>query len=465
MIDFPKTFEDRIREQLGDEYDDFIASYDKPFHNGIRVNTLKEKPEVVLEKMGVSLRQVPWNETGFYLENKKQFSKHPYYHAGLYYIQEASAMLPAKLVNAQPGEKILDMCAAPGGKSTAVASALKGEGLLVSNDISNSRAKALLRNLEGFGITNSIVISEYPEKLSRYFPEFFDKVLIDAPCSGEGMFHKEPGMTEAWQKTGPEDYHKIQKEILTYGAAMLKPGGKLIYSTCTFSQLEDEGSIAWFLQEFPDFHVAPIDDDLQLNGCHVIDHGKPEWGDGNPELAYTRRLWPHHLDGEGHFATILVKDGQGYERAYKKPIQPQPKKGELDAFWDFLKKEKINVPFERSRIVVQNGYVQYQPESFPDLKGLHILRCGWYLGEVKKNRFEPSGSFARGLDPKDCGQVIRFESEDPNVIKYLKCETLEVDPNLPNGWYLICVDDYPMGWGKLSNGTLKNKYPSGWRLV
>ena len=305
MIQFPEKFQERMQQMLGDEeYAEFLKSYDLPFHNGLRINTWKTKPQELLQRMGVDLKQVPWNETGFYLENKKQFSKHPYYQGGLYYIQEASAMLPAKLVNAQPGEKILDMCAAPGGKSTAIGAALKGEGLLISNDISKSRAKALLRNLEGFGIINSIVVSEYPEKLSRYFPEFFDKVLIDAPCSGEGMFHKEPSMTESWLRMGPEEYHKLQMEILTYGAKMVRPGGKLIYSTCTFSPEEDEGSIAWFLQEHPDFHLVEVDDDEDLCGCHCIDHGHPEWADGNPELTKTRRLWPHHLEGEGHFAAM-----------------------------------------------------------------------------------------------------------------------------------------------------------------
>ena len=309
MIQFPEKFQERMQQMLGEEeYAEFLKSYDLPFHNGLRINTWKTNPKELLQRMGVDLKQVPWNETGFYLENKKQFSKHPYYQGGLYYIQEASAMLPAKLVNAQPGEKILDMCAAPGGKSTAIGAALKGEGLLISNDISKSRAKALLRNLEGFGIINSIVVSEYPEKLSRYFPEFFDKVLIDAPCSGEGMFHKEPSMTESWLRMRPEEYHKLQMEIMTYGAKMVRPGGKLIYSTCTFSPEEDEGSIAWFLREHPDFHLVEVDDDEDLCGCHCIDHGHPEWADGNPELTKTRRLWPHHLEGEGHFAAVLCRD-------------------------------------------------------------------------------------------------------------------------------------------------------------
>ena len=467
MIQFPEKFQERMQQMLGDEeYAEFLKSYDLPFHNGLRINTWKTKPQELLQRMGVDLKQVPWNETGFYLENKKQFSKHPYYQGGLYYIQEASAMLPAKLVNAQPGEKILDMCAAPGGKSTAIGAALKGEGLLISNDISKSRAKALLRNLEGFGIINSIVVSEYPEKLSRYFPEFFDKVLIDAPCSGEGMFHKEPSMTESWLRMGPEEYHKLQMEILTYGAKMVRPGGKLIYSTCTFSPEEDEGSIAWFLQEHPDFHLVEVDDDKDLCGCHCIDHGHPEWADGNPELTKTRRLWPHHLEGEGHFAAVLCRDADSEPMGGKVTLASVPKlPAEMESFFQFLDTEGIHYPFDKKRLLVQNGYVQYIPEGMPELKGLHIMRSGWFLGELKKKRFEPSGAFARGLTPDVCDKVIAYPGDSEEVVRYLKCETLQVDPNLKNGWYLICVDEFALGWGKVSNGTLNNKYPSGWRLV
>lgn len=467
MIQFPEKFQERMQQMLGEEeYAEFLKSYDLPFHNGLRINTWKTKPQELLQRMGVDLKQVPWNETGFYLENKKQFSKHPYYQGGLYYIQEASAMLPAKLVNAQPGEKILDMCAAPGGKSTAIGAALKGEGLLISNDISKSRAKALLRNLEGFGIINSIVVSEYPEKLSRYFPEFFDKVLIDAPCSGEGMFHKEPSMTESWLRMGPEEYHKLQMEILTYGAKMVRPGGKLIYSTCTFSPEEDEGSIAWFLREHPDFHLVEVDDDEDLCGCHCIDHGHPEWADGNPELTKTRRLLPHHLEGEGHFAAVLCRDADSEPVGGKVTLASVPKlPAEMESFFQFLDTEGIHYPFDKKRLLVQNGYVQYIPEGMPELKGLHIMRSGWFLGELKKKRFEPSGAFARGLTPDVCDKVIAYPGDSEEVVRYLKCETLQVDPNLKNGWYLICVDEFALGWGKASNGTLKNKYPSGWRLV
>lgn len=207
-------------------------------------------------------------------------------------------------------------------------------------------------------------------------------------------------MTESWLRMGPKEYHKLQMEILTYGAKMVRPGGKLIYSTCTFSPEEDEGSIAWFLQEHPDFHLVEVDDDKDLCGCHCIDHGHPEWADGNPELTKTRRLWPHHLEGEGHFAAVLCRDADSEPMGGKVTVASVPKlPAEMESFFQFLETEGIHYSFDKKRLLVQNGYVQYIPEGMPELKGLHIMRSGWFLGELKKKRFEPSGAFARGLTP------------------------------------------------------------------
>ena len=465
MIQFPEKFQERMQQMLGDEeYAEFLKSYDLPFHNGLRINTWKIKPQELLQRMGVDLKQVPWNETGFYLENKKQFSKHPYYQGGLYYIQEASAMLPAKLVNAQPGEKILDMCAAPGGKSTAIGAALKGEGLLISNDISKSRAKALLRNLEGFGIINSIVVSEYPEKLSRYFPEFFDKVLIDAPCSGEGMFHKEPSMTESWLRMGPEEYHKLQMEILTYGAKMVRPGGKLIYSTCTFSPEENEQTIEFLLQEYPQFKICDI------KGYEGFSDGILKASlSGNEQLKKTIRIFPHKMEGEGHFIALLKKEEEAVSENLKEKEKNNRNKNEKekrlpDELTEFLKNVKRK--FDSSRIDMRGENVYYMPEGLPKLNGVRFLRSGLLLGELKKRRFEPSQALAMNLKKEEYENVLDFSVDDERIIKYLKGETLEVEDLVSSkekGWYLVCVDGYPLGFGKLSGQMLKNKYLPGWR--
>lgn len=436
-INLPEKFVETTKALLGDEYDAFLESYQRPVYSGIRMNTLKITPEAYMELTGKNLEQVPWNELGFYCDSAKTYSRSPLYYAGLYYIQEPSAMLPAHLLPVEEGDKVLDMCAAPGGKSTALAAKLQGTGLLVSNDISYSRAKALLRNMEAFGVKNSLVVSENPKKLAERLPEYFDKILIDAPCSGEGMFHKKPSMTESWEKTGPEFYSEIQREIICYGADMLKPGGYMVFSTCTFSPLEDEGTIQYFLEKHPEF-----------------------------ELEKEIRLWPHQVKGEGHYVTLLHKkedagtltgfSGGAAMHNYQKP------KG-VDSFFDFLKEAQISLKFDEKRLSLQGDHLYYLPENMIDTSGLRLLRCGWYLGNIKKNRFEPSGAFAVGLKKSECGQVIDIAYDDPMAVKYLKCETLEVENVKGKGWYLVCASGYPLGWGKLANGTLKNKYPAGWR--
>ena len=466
-MNLPIEFEEKMQDLLGGEYNDYLKCYEEPRHYGLRVNTSKISIDRFLEIAPWPLRPIPWIENGFYYDGEKyQPAKHPYYFAGLYYLQEPSAMTPANRLPIEAGDRVLDVCAAPGGKATELGAKLNGSGVLIANDLSNSRARGLLKNIELFGIGNVLVLSEEPGKLVNYFPEYFDKILIDAPCSGEGMFRKDRKMVKAWEEHGPEFFVKIQRSIITQAAQMLKPGGMLLYSTCTFSPEEDEGSIAWFLQEHPDFHLVEVDDDKDLCGCHCIDHGHPEWADGNPELTKTRRLWPHHLEGEGHFAAVLCRDKDSVPSGGRVTLATVPKlPAEMESFFQFLDTEGIHYPFDKKRLLVQNGYVQYIPEGMPELKGLHIMRSGWFLGELKKKRFEPSGAFARGLTPDVCDKVIAYPGDSEEVVRYLKCETLQVNPNLKNGWYLICVDEFALGWGKVSNGTLKNKYPSGWRLV
>lgn len=443
MIDFPQKFLDEIRTLLGDEYDEFIKSYDKPMNYGLRINTLKTTPQQYLALTGENLRPVDWNELGFYYDGSQKYTKNPLYHAGLYYIQEPSAMRPAHLLPIEEGDIVLDMCAAPGGKSTALGAKLRNTGLLVSNDVSASRAKALLKNIEFFGIKNSLVLSEYPKKLADIFPEYFDKVLIDAPCSGEGMFRKKPSMTANWEKFGPEYFGEIQRDILLNGADMLKPGGYMVYSTCTFSGYEDEGSVEHLLKNRPEMECLTME-----------------------------RLWPHQVDGEGHFCALLKKkdtaDGsRGRGRAVSQYHFAEPKG--IEAFDDFLKSAEIKEVFDRKRLVVQRDSLYYFPEHMPEIKGLHVIRNGWYLGELKKKRFEPSGAFARALDMSQCGHILNLSLGDVRVVKYLKCETIECDPQNPdeqdmeNGWYVVCVEGYPLGFGKMTSQTLKNKYPVGWR--
>lgn len=454
----PEKFTCRMETLLGAEYPAFLNSYDEKTYAGLRINTLKLTPEEYLKLTEQNLESVSWCPTGFYYNGRREYSKNPLYHAGLYYIQEPSAMFPAQALPVKEGDRVLDMCAAPGGKSTALAAKLKGTGLLVSNDISPSRAKALLKNIEASGVKNSIVLTEDPKNLVPFFEEWFDKILIDAPCSGEGMFRKEPSMMKAWEKNGPEFFSQLQKAIVKCGIRMLRPGGQMVYSTCTFSPEENEGILKYILETYPQIHVKEI----RQHGEGLMS-AHPEWVDGPEEIRLARRLWPHHLKGEGHFTALLEKEGEkpeGHLEVSAKGLKKLPEEFEI-----FLEEGDIKLSFEPERLLIQGDHLSYLPEDMPELGRLRRMRTGWYLGDIKKKRFEPSGFFARALEPSDSGHWIDLDITDPRVVKYLKCETLEVSSELSKGWYIVSVCGHALGWGKVSGGVLKNKYPSGWRWM
>ena len=476
-MNLPRQFEDRMKILLGDEYKEYLQCYNKPYHGGLRVNTLKIYPQEFERLCPFSIKRIPWISNGYYYDTNKQPARHPYYHAGLYYIQEPSAMTPASLLPIEPGDKVLDLCAAPGGKTTELGAKLKGKGILIANDISNSRAKALLKNTELFGISNALVLSEPPNKLAEYFPETFDKILVDAPCSGEGMFRKSPSVMKNWEQYGVDYYNKLQKEIILFAAQMLKPGGMMLYSTCTFSPEENEGTISYLMEECPDIHVVnALSSTEERNHLGInydgFDHGRPQWGNGSDELKHTLRLWPHKIDGEGHFIALLIKDDKLHSSidnlsTYQKHgSNSNSLSEEAIEFLSQIKPfENIDELVRQDRILIQKDRVYLVPEGFTELKGLRTLRQGLFLGEMKKKRFVPSQSLAIALKSTDYESIIDFSAEDPNVIRYLKCETLSLDTNNKNGWQLISVDGFPLGWGKLNNGSLKNMYLPGWRWM
>lgn len=457
-MNLPKKFDNRMKELLAEEYDQYVDSLTSDYYTGLRVNHLKLTSDEFEMISPYDISPIPWTNNGFYYDKKNQTSKHPYYYAGLYYIQEPSAMTPAATLDVKPGDKVLDLCAAPGGKSTELGAKLQGKGLLVSNDISNSRAKALLKNVEMFGVRNAIVMSENPKKLTNYFEEYFDKILIDAPCSGEGMFRKEPSMTKNWEEFGVDYYSEIQKEIIEYAASMLKPGGLLAYSTCTFSPEENEGTIQYLLENHPEFSV------LKIDTVDQFDSGKPQWLDiaePKEELKNCIRLWPWKVKGEGHFLAILKKNESNKSN---NKVGYTPKKIKIsDELKEFLMDVKIT--FDESRFECIEERLYYLPEDMVSTKGLRILRSGLYLGDIKKNRFEPSQALASALKTHEYNKVINLSIDDTNVIKYLKGETIEILGDYKSGWNLLCVDGYPLGWGKLSGTTLKNKYYPGWRWL
>ncbi len=453
-MNLPQSFMDTMNELLDREFSAFQESYGQKGYSGLRVNEWKIAPDNFLQLSGLSLSKVPWTENGYYYEGGASMAKHPYYYAGLYYLQEPSAMAPAAMLPVEPGDRVLDLCAAPGGKSTELGAKLKGKGLLVSNDISSSRAKALLKNIELFGIPNAVVLSEPPGTLARRFPGFFDKILIDAPCSGEGMFRKKPAGTASWLAYGPEYYSRLQREILADAVGMLRPGGLLLYSTCTFSPLENEGSVNDVLDRFPDMELCALP---MVEG---FDTGHPEWvSGGREELKLCRRLWPHRVKGEGHFAALFRKTGSAPEPAlpaYEKRASAAPREME-----DFF--EMVSWKPDPARVEIVGDKVFLLPDGVPDIRGLHILCSGLLLGFLKKNRFEPSQALAMAMTGDSFSNFISFPSENPRVVKYLKCETIPAEGK--DGWALLGVDGFPLGWGKISGGMCKNKYYPGWRWL
>lgn len=470
MADLPQSFLDSMKEILGEDYEAFLAGFDGQRQYGLRVNTLKMNLEEFERIAPFHLKKVPWISNGYFYEAEDAPAKHPFYSAGLYYLQEPSAMTPASRLKVQPGERVLDMCAAPGGKATELGAALQGEGLLVANDINTARARALLRNLELFGISNSFVTNEPPHVLAERFPEFFHKIMVDAPCSGEGMFRKNPAVVDSWQEKGPEYFSKLQREIIVQAADMLLPGGMMFYSTCTFSPLENEKTITHLLKERPDMEVIPMED--YEGFAEGLTSYRGEVFDESCKLC--RRIWPHKMSGEGHFMALLHKKSGTQQQVQQTVSQSSIwwekckglNKEQKAAAEDFF--SHVNIAYDGKRIDVRGDNLYYLPAPKYDGRGLHFLRNGLFMGEFKKKRFEPSQPFALALHAQDFDQVLDFPADDERLSRYLRGETLDVSDLIAGekkrkGWQLVMVAGHPLGFGKLVNNNLKNKYPAGWR--
>ena len=472
----PQLFQERMNRMLKDEYPAFLDSYEKERYQALRVNTLQADREDTFIKFPFHLKEILWENNGFYYEKEDYPGKHPYHEAGVYYIQEPSAMAPAAYLGAKPGEKVLDLCAAPGGKSTQIAAAMEGEGLLVSNEIHPARAKILSENIERMGIMNALVTNENPQTLAKFFIEFFDRIMVDAPCSGEGMFRKNENACEEWSLENVALCAKRQLEILECAADMLRPGGRMVYSTCTFSPEENEGTISRFLHRHPEFHVVPV---KRYEGMTA---GRPEWipegtdgtavsGEGRNnsaseqiqnEIRDTIRLFPHRIRGEGHFVAVLEKEGvvsENYRGYCSGGIQKTITGNEGKEFERELS-EILSIKLPQ-RMIRFGEQLYLVPEDMPSIQGLHVLRPGLHLGTIKKNRLEPAHALALAMKKKQVKHSFDLKSEGPEIRAYLSGQTFPAEGE--KGWYLITVDGYSIGWGKLAGAVMKNHYPKGLR--
>ena len=426
----PEAFLNRMTAQLGDEYEDFLKSLERPRAVALRFNPLKGDAPALPFVMD----PVPWEPEGYYYDPDSRPGLHPFHEAGVYYLQEASAMSPVALLDPQPGERVCDLCAAPGGKTSQIAGRMLGQGFLLCNEYSPKRAKILSRNMERMAVANALVVNEDTAVLAKRFPAGFDKVLIDAPCSGEGMFRKEEAAVTDWSQETVEMCARRQAEILHNGAQMVRPGGRLVYSTCTFAPEEDELAVAAFLESHPDFEPEVMETPWFVpveNGGH--------------------RMWPHKLLGEGHFAAVLRKKGDG-EAEYDS-IQGV----KLPAEWVAFAKD-LGIKLPPGQALMFGPSLYWVPEGMPKLDRLKVLRPGLELGVVKKGRFEPAHALALWL--KTCANVQDYPADSQEIARYIHGDVV---PSQKKGWCLVTAGGFSLGWGKGDGNVLKNHYPKGLR--
>lgn len=452
MIDLPLLFVSRMKRLLGEEE---FAAFQEALRSrpqiGLRVNTLKISPQDFAARSPFALEPVPWCPAGFRVVDGSRPGKHPYHAAGLYYLQEPSAMTPAEVLAPRPGERVLDLAAAPGGKTTHLASLMRNEGLLVANDVQPKRVHEMTNNLDRWGARNIAVLVEQPRRLAERLGAFFDRVLLDAPCSGEGMFRKDYSARKTWTPNHVARCARIQAGLIHTAARLVRPGGYLLYSTCTFAPEEDEGTIGQFLEKHPEFEV------VALEAKHGFEHARPEWADAPPAVAGALRLWPHKIPGEGHFIALLRRRDDA-PPATPPALRPAPPKGEMRALYDrFVEESLRREPAPRSRLAVFGNRLYALPEGLPDLKGLRVERFGWWLGTFKTGRFEPVHSLALAIEAEDAVERVNFAADDPDARRYLHREPLP-SPG-PDGWVLVTVDGFPLGWAKRVQGTLKSRAP------
>ena len=499
----PESFQTSFRDWLGDEQAEaFFSSFDAPRTWGLRVNTLKLPVAAYLERTPFSLSAVAWSRDGFHHDGVSAPGRHPDYHAGLYYLQDPSAMLPAELLDVKPGERVLDACAAPGGKTVQLAAMLRNHGFLLSNDISPKRVKPLRRNLEGLGVSCAAVSNEDPGHLAAVFPDFFDAILLDVPCSGEGMFRKDETAVRSWKRHDAQELQHIQRSLLTAARAMLRPGGRMVYSTCTYNPDENEGNIAWALERYPDLSVVPAPS--HEGG---LASGRVDWVPGHPELAGAVRVWPHLAHGEGQFAVLLHKSAdasfvpfvgvsipenggkgrvkpagkhpQGREPGTQRPMLPAPAEAleAVKAFCDAslvpettllgsgrLLLHTFETPESYRLCGTALFWAGYADVCSPNqLHGLRLEMPGLYVGDWDAGRFEPSSAWLHALSSNAARNRIDLAASQEGTQRYLHGETLMVEGT--RGWTAVLVDGFPLGWGKQEDGFLKNRYPKGWRML
>ena len=444
MVSLPEEYVAQMKQLLTKDFSKFMEIYHQPPTRSLRFNTLKMH-DTHMKHMPFTLKPIPWCKEGYYFQYPQDRPGKYIHHAtGLYYIQEASAMSPVEALGPQPGEVVLDLCAAPGGKTTQISAKMEGKGMLFANEIDPKRCRVLIENVERIGAPHTIILNETPKRLADRFPQFFDRILVDAPCSGEGMFRKDPDTIKRWSARLIKKCAELQEHLLSYAAAMLRPNGRLVYSTCTFNTTENESVIQSFLAKHPEFELLPVPQHQHYQA-------------GFDAHSLTARLWPHHLRGEGHFIAVLQKKESPLIKDVKytipKPL-PNSIKQILQSFWE----ETFTTPFPSEQpFTLYGDHLYLISERLPSLNGLKVKRPGLYLGMIKGKRFIPSYALAMVQNASTVQRTINFSVDQPDLSYFMQGRTLQTDQE--KGWILVTVDSFPLSWAKSADRMLKNHLP------
>lgn len=458
---FPPAFAERLRGLLGAETEACLAALAAPAQ-GLRVNKLRLPAERFRALTPLRLEPLAFPDAGFRVVEGPRPGKHPHHAAGLYYLQDPGAMAVGALVAPRPGERVLDLAAAPGGKATHLAALMRDEGLLVANDVHAGRARELAGNLERMGVRNAVVTCEPAERLVEHFGAWFDRVLLDAPCSGESMFHKSEAAREAWTSEAVLGCARRQGELLRSAARVVRPGGLLVYSTCTFSPEENEQAVADFLRDEPGFRVEPLP---------AVPGAAPGLadrvvGDARAEgVEHTLRLWPHRVPGAGHYVAALRREGDANGDA--RPPRPErgavaPSRRQRELLAEFAAAHLRGGEVGEGRLELRGPELYRLPGDAPAAAGrLRSVRPGWWLGTLHEKRFEPSHALAMAAGSDTAARTLDLRADEPEVLAYLRGEAIQGAGAA--GWLVVRVDGFPLGWGKRVGHTVKNHYPKGLR--
>ena len=461
LAKYPPQFLAKMARLLGDEYSAFVTSIGRSRSIGLRANTLKISAADFSRISPFSLTPLgAFDEAAFLLPDPVKAGSHPYHAAGLYYLQEPAAMVAGSLLDPRPGELVLDLAAAPGGKATHLAARMSNQGLLVANDVQRSRAQLLAQNMERLGVTNALICDGTPDHLAATFGPIFDRVLLDAPCSGESLFRRLDEVE--WSPAIVAACARRQTGILDVAAHLVRPGGILAYATCAFSPEENEEQLDIFLSTHQAFSMIPIP--IYAG----FDSGRADWienphlsPDTRAEISYGVRLWPHHFPGEGHFIALMQR--QEEPNIIEKPLELLQSEGQKNAvlLWNQFQQDALTIRLAEERIHFAHDRLYLLPDPAIKSGSLHLLRYGLLLGEARRGYFKPAHTLAMALTSDAVQRYVNWPADDPRISAYLSGHDLPSSG--VNGWVMVTVDGYALGWGKRSNGRIKNHYPRGLR--